>query len=223
MLQPTITMQELIKADEYLMEFCLTFELLYSKEHCSPNMHMNLHIRESILNYGPSPSFWCFPFERYNGILGSLQKNWIKPEVQMIKKFLNYQSLLMSNISTALPPQLKEFFEMQLGKQSTDIMLTEGSVEQSHADASSLLEFKANHHCTLSSINATYCSLYKTNKKYEKFFDYEEVAWLTVIYKTLHTTADIMFVPMAHERFNEVTIAGEKYVAIELREIIQQQ
>jgi len=62
-----------------------------------------------------------------------LQKNWIKPEIQMIKKFLNYQNLLMPNISSALPPQLKDFFEIQFGKNSAHITISEGSVEQSHA------------------------------------------------------------------------------------------
>ena len=62
MLQPTITLPELSKADEYLTEFCLSFELLYSKEHCTPNMHMSMHLKESILNYGPSSSFLVFSF-----------------------------------------------------------------------------------------------------------------------------------------------------------------
>ena len=48
MLQPAITIQELNKADEYLIEFCISFESLYSKEYCSPNMHMGMHLRESI-------------------------------------------------------------------------------------------------------------------------------------------------------------------------------
>ena len=127
--------------------------------------------------------FWCFPFERYNGILGSFQKNWVKPEVQMIKKFLNYQNLLRSDISSALPPQLKDFFEIQVGKHSSHITISEGSVEQSHVDASSVLALRVNQHCSLSSINATNCSLYRVTKRYEKFFDHEQVTWLTIIYK----------------------------------------
>ena len=38
-----------MRADEKLLEFCRSFEVLYSKERCTPNMHMHMHIKESIL------------------------------------------------------------------------------------------------------------------------------------------------------------------------------
>jgi len=100
------------------------------------------------------------------------------------KENLNYQSLLMSDISSALPPQPKDFFEIQFGKNSTHIIISEGSVEQSHAEGSSLFELKADQHCSLSSINTANCSLYHViNKEYEKYFDFEQVALLTAVYK----------------------------------------
>jgi len=50
------------------------------------------------------------------------------------------------------------------------------------------------------------------NKRYEFFFDFEQVTWLAIVYKTLYATADKVFVPIAHQQFNETTIAGEKYL-----------
>ena len=41
-----------------------------TKEKISPNLHLCLHICECALDYGPLSSFWCFSFERMNGILG---------------------------------------------------------------------------------------------------------------------------------------------------------
>ncbi len=72
------------------MEFCVCFERLYGKKFATPNMHLHLHIKECVLDYGPVNAFWCFPFERFNGILGNFQKNWMLPELQMLKKFTTY-------------------------------------------------------------------------------------------------------------------------------------
>lgn len=49
--------------------------LLYGHDKCTPNLHLHLHIKECLLDFGPSHSFWCFSFERYNGILGSFHTN----------------------------------------------------------------------------------------------------------------------------------------------------
>ena len=82
LLQPSISCADLDKADRSLTEFCKAFEDLYSEEHCTPNMHMHLHVKQCVFNYeyGPVYGFWCFPFERFNGILGSFQKNWVSPD-----------------------------------------------------------------------------------------------------------------------------------------------
>ncbi|GET54352.1 hypothetical protein GLOIN_2v1788017 [Rhizophagus irregularis DAOM 181602=DAOM 197198] len=61
----------------------------------TPNLHLCLHICECALDYGPLSSFWCFSFERMNGILGSYKnsKRNIEPELLKImveSSFLNY-------------------------------------------------------------------------------------------------------------------------------------
>ena len=73
----------------------------------------------SILNYGPVYAFWCFPFKIFNGILGSFQKNWVSPELQMFRKFDTYQSLMMSDISS-MPEELGEIFQIARQKTSKD-------------------------------------------------------------------------------------------------------
>ena len=172
-------------------------------------MHMHLHLCKSIENYGPACAFWCFPFERFNGILGSFQNNWILPEQQIAQKFLAYQNLLTMNISTALPQELREFFEYQVGK-CGEISSGEGSLEQSHVDSLSLLKYKANASSLLDDIDATECAMHIIPHRYENFFNSPEVASLTAVYKSLYSTLEIQHIPMVHERFYELKIFNER-------------
>ncbi len=80
-------------ADQYLQLFCKKFETLYGNEFCTPNMHLHLHLRECLLDYGPSPSFWCFSFERYNGCLSSIHTNNRSVEQQFMQSFLREQRI----------------------------------------------------------------------------------------------------------------------------------
>ncbi len=80
-------------ADQYLQMFCKKFELLYGSKFCTPNMHLHLHLRECLLDYGPSPSFWCFSFEWYNGCLSSIQTNNRSVEQQFMQRFLREQRI----------------------------------------------------------------------------------------------------------------------------------
>ena len=70
-----INIQDIETAHAYLTQFCNLFKKLYGAKYCTANLHMHLHLRECLLDYGPVFSFWCFSFERYNGILGSFQTN----------------------------------------------------------------------------------------------------------------------------------------------------
>ena len=66
--RPNIHVSHLQQADDLLIRFCTHFETLYGKERCTPNMQMHCHLCESVLDVGPVYSFWCFSFERYNGV-----------------------------------------------------------------------------------------------------------------------------------------------------------
>jgi len=82
-------------------------------------VELSLHLQESIFNRGPSFHFSFFFWK----VKWSFQKNWVKPEVEIIKKLLNYQNLLRSDILSALPPQLKDF------KLGNTVHIYDGSVE----------------------------------------------------------------------------------------------
>jgi hypothetical protein len=88
-----MTVQSADHAKKLIVQYCKTFETLYGRERCTPNMHMACHLSDSIKDYGPLSSFWCFPFERYNGILEGIKKSW---EKQMFLKYLDMQLMRQS-------------------------------------------------------------------------------------------------------------------------------
>lgn len=74
--------------DALLLQFCCRTEQLFGKETITPNMHLSCHLYECIVDYGPLHGFWCFAFERYNGILGAIPNNNRNIEPQLMQRFL---------------------------------------------------------------------------------------------------------------------------------------
>ena len=83
-----ITVEAIDLADSYLLQFCKQFCQLYGPEVATPNMHLHLHLKQCLLDYGPVHSFWCFAFERFNGVMGKYHTNNQAIEPQIMKKFL---------------------------------------------------------------------------------------------------------------------------------------
>ncbi|GBB91770.1 hypothetical protein RclHR1_19140004 [Rhizophagus clarus] len=86
---------ELDKAFTKLLEMNKLIEKKYRQEKISPNLHLCLHICECAFDYEPLSSFWCFSFERMNGILGSYKNSKRNIETELIKimienSFLDY-------------------------------------------------------------------------------------------------------------------------------------
>ena len=74
--RPFIHHTELKKADELMMQFCNGFESNFGKSCVTPNMHLHGHLYKCIEDVGPVFSFWCYSFERYNGLLELFKKSW---------------------------------------------------------------------------------------------------------------------------------------------------
>ena len=43
-------------------------------------------------------------------VLGSFQKNWISPELQLLKNVVSYQNVLLTDTVTLVPQEFREFF-----------------------------------------------------------------------------------------------------------------
>lgn len=84
------------RLDQMLLGFCKHFERLYGKQACTPNLHLHGHLKECLMDFGPASSFWDFPFERLNGISGSVPTNHKDIETQLMRKFCCNQQILRS-------------------------------------------------------------------------------------------------------------------------------
>ena len=80
------SMSDLHLADVLLMQFCHRAERKYGKSIVTPKMHMHGYLKECILDFGSIHNFWCFSFERYNGILENYPTN-SSLKVHCIKRF----------------------------------------------------------------------------------------------------------------------------------------
>ena len=118
---PVLSHNDLKKADLLLLKFCTQFERLYGRKEVRINMHLHCHLKECIEDYGPVYSFWCFAFERYNGILGSTCFNNRSIEIQLMRKFICEQFVL--NVS--LPEEHSETFTAFFNRYQTSQLSTD--------------------------------------------------------------------------------------------------
>jgi len=57
------------------------------------NLHLHLHLKDCILDYGPPHAFWPFRFERFNSLLESYFSNKKVIEEQIMRKFCKEQAV----------------------------------------------------------------------------------------------------------------------------------
>lgn len=91
--KPVLWNDDITRAHLLLLKFCRTCQKLYGTNFCTPNMHLHCHLKDIIRDFGPIHSFWCFSFERYNGIMGSFTTNNRSIELQLMRKLTTLRSL----------------------------------------------------------------------------------------------------------------------------------
>src|SRR6266487_3417109 len=65
-----VEVNSLSESHRRLIEIVKLIEENYGRDKITPNLHLSLHLTECALDFGPLYTFWCFSFERMNGILG---------------------------------------------------------------------------------------------------------------------------------------------------------
>jgi hypothetical protein len=60
------------EAHQKLVEIVKIIEQNYGRDMITPNLHLSLHLYECAKDFGPLYAFWCFSFERMNGVLGKM-------------------------------------------------------------------------------------------------------------------------------------------------------
>ncbi|KAG2209024.1 hypothetical protein INT45_008885 [Circinella minor] len=85
----SITYQEIDDADRLLKEFVGRCCSLYGPECITPNMHLHLHLRETIEDFSTIYTYWLFSFERYNGFMKDAETNQKDSfELTFMKRFI---------------------------------------------------------------------------------------------------------------------------------------
>ena len=88
----SIAWEQIQEADQIIFQFLRLFKQLYGAEKCNINMHLHGHLAKCIEDFGPVYSFWCFAYERMNGILGAYPTNTHHISVQYMRRFLDSKS-----------------------------------------------------------------------------------------------------------------------------------
>ncbi|OAD65558.1 hypothetical protein PHYBLDRAFT_165963 [Phycomyces blakesleeanus NRRL 1555(-)] len=89
LIKPTITFDEVNTAHQFLQTFCTRCDEPYNAKILTCNMHLHLHLRDTIRDFGPVYSYWLFGFERFNRLLKNLKTNRkIRFEETFMKKFI---------------------------------------------------------------------------------------------------------------------------------------
>ncbi|KAG2191165.1 hypothetical protein INT47_006510 [Mucor saturninus] len=111
---PSVTTQSIDEAHQLLGNFGEKCEILYGTVSITPNMHLHMHLRESMLDFGPVYAFWLYSFERYNGKLKNIKTNRRNGfEVTFMKVFLEkgFISNFLQFYSAKLSPPMVEFLQ----------------------------------------------------------------------------------------------------------------
>ncbi|OAD65482.1 C2H2-type zinc finger transcription factor [Phycomyces blakesleeanus NRRL 1555(-)] len=75
LVKPSITFSDIDNGHKFLQEFCTECQRIYTPTILTCNMHLHLHLRETIRDFGPVYGYWLFGFERYNGLLKNVNTN----------------------------------------------------------------------------------------------------------------------------------------------------
>ena len=105
--RPCIKKTNLMVADCKVLHFLKEYEKINGVLSITRNMHLHIHLRECVENYGSIYGFWLFSFERFNGILGSYHTNDKTVEIQIMRKFMTSGAL--ANMQYSLPAQYSDF------------------------------------------------------------------------------------------------------------------
>lgn len=181
-----LTRQDILSAQEILLEFCDAFQLRYGANACTPNLHMACHLKDSLLDYGPFPAFWCFSFERFNGTLEGMCKSWITPEKQMSSKFLNMQYLDSLNIQHIQLAE-EDFVSLVTKNPFFQPSKLHDSVEQTTIDGLDIAQQMSNHTCEVDVSVHSHHNL--SSPCIEKVLHDADMQFLKEMYSTIYSSA----------------------------------
>lgn len=181
-------------ADSFLHLFCQQYQGLYGNSSCTINMHLHLHLKKVFEDFGPPHTTWCYPFERFNGVLGAYHTNKKHIETQIMKKF--YQAQALYNLSL---PTDDEFM----------LAFCKPYMHNTTAASSFHLYEMATHQ--VNSINSFACSddVELLSPYYEKVLTSEQFQWIKSVYEQLYPNNENIQVSVYYKKYGRIKIAGD--------------
>ena len=210
MCRPYVHVREIEEADELLMAFCTGLERLYGKEAITPNMHLHGHLKECILDVGPLYAFWCFSFERYNGLLEKMKKSWHAPEQQLIHKFSNLQTLASTILPSDLPQELVQIF--------TQAKEYRTALPDPIISGLTVLSYEQNLMCFPKEICAVkQCYQHVVPPGHEKFMMEHQRKDLTQMYHAIYGAENVVHIPLRCTEYNQIKALEQIYTSTKSR------
>ena len=188
--QPDVT-----TADLLLLQFCREFHRLHGNDCCTYNMHLHLHLKQTILDFGPAHASWCFAFERFNGILGSFHTNKRSIEPQIMRKFCQNQAVhdmdlpVMSELNSILP----EVYKQDMVKNSNSLKLLPFAI-----DRLDTIQSFANEEGIVS--NPPF---------FDEVFTTDMGEQILTIYKQLYSNCSSIKCSQFYRKFGKITLADD--------------
>ena len=199
--QPCISKTDLIIADRKLLDFVKAYERENGNASVSPNMHLHMHIRESVQNFGSVYGFWLFSCERFNGILGAFHSNGREIEVQIMRKFTS--SGILANLQFSLPRQYENYFVEHCQVLSVDPTLDFHQSISLTSSASGPLSGKESVWSDFSTLSIL--TSYKIGS-----LDNDSRNLLQQVYFKLYPQSSVELSTL-FKKYSSVTVGGERY------------
>ena len=201
--QRIIKLSDVRTADALLELFCKHVERLCGHEYCTPNMHMHLHLQQTILDFGPAHATWCFSFERYNGKLGSISTNKQSVENQFMQRFLRTQ------MANSLFHRIDDPELLQLLPPDTSNVKSSSLEVNNDSDLFNLLELS---HGNLDCNNFKYNDSIFTQlqePQLESVFNSHDCEQLHSLYQQLNPHCSIEYISPFYIRSGRASIGGD--------------
>jgi len=205
-----ISTDAITQAHSFLTEFCKQFLILYGPTACTPNLHLCLHLKQCLLDYGPVHGFWCFSFERCNGCLSNFHtNNKDKVEVQLMRKFLRMQNTSFLEI----PDEAKDLFELLNTEES-------GSIKETVTDPYAILNLQSLarndiHNSTSNdySYDPSQMQIKLLSPVLEGVFNSTQIERIRRVYNLLYPNTNILHFFQFYEYSKSCAMGGEIFTA----------
>ena len=101
----TITIAQIGEVHEQLFEvMCLMTKLFpHHDGSVSPNMHMSMHLKQMLLDFGPPAGWWCMQYERFNHDIGNLPRSGSCPAESSARRALRLIACAQTRAGHTIP------------------------------------------------------------------------------------------------------------------------